>query len=352
MLSPLEPHLMTPETASLVAELHKRAHLTPESLGYEYFTNPDLSRLYYGIDAKSGTVAASQAFVGQTLIRGGEIVPSLMTERTLLAPAFWGRSDYRAFFLWSLQETAAAASAEFVWGGTSAVKAFRRYGFETYDCFAHDALAFQFDAVVRAATAPFSLKSRAFHAALYSLSLLRHWLSLPWLGRTLWTVTREVPADDELSRLMETVSRANPDSYFMRYTRAKLDWIATANPYRKRTALAFRRNGALDGLAIIEDRGDGFATLVELLVADPGDAYGYLLALVRQQARQGRSALRYWANRDNAYVARMRDGLRRLGSVPLRKVEAHLVLRGPAENSRAHPPASALAMTWIWQPPV
>jgi hypothetical protein len=62
--------------------------------------------------------------------------------------------------------------------------------------------------------------------------------------------------------------------------------------------------------------------------------------------------MRYWANGKNAYVGKLRDGLRRLGGVPLRKVDARLVLRGPGQDGTAHPPAAALAMTWIWQPPL
>jgi hypothetical protein len=352
MNDPLEPQLMTTDTAPLVSALHKKDYLTPQALCYEYFGNPDESRLYYGLDAKSGKVAASQAFVGQTLIRNGEIVPTLMTERTLLAPAFWGRSDYRGFFLWSLTETAQATSAGFVWGGTSALKAFQRYGFDNYDCFVHDALAFRPAAVLRAATAPFSWKSRAFHAALYALSLVKHWLSLPSLRRTPWTVAEEVPADADLAALLQTVSRAHPDSYFMRYTQAKLGWFATGNPYRRRAVVTFRRDGALEGLAIVEDRQDGFATVIDLLVADAGQSAGYLLALARHQASMGRSAMRYWANGQNAYIGKLREGLRRLGGVPLRKVGAHLVLRGPGQDGKAHPPAAALAMTWIWQPPL
>ena len=205
MNDPLEPRLMTRETAPLVSALHKRAHLTPEALCYEYFDNPDESRLYYGLDSKSGTVAASQAFVGQTLIKNGQAVPSLMSERTLLAPTFWGRSDYRGFFLWSLHETAESVAAGFVWGGTSALKAFKRFGFEAFDCFSHDALAFRLAAVLRAATAPASWKSRAFHVALYALSLLKHWLSLPWLRPVPWTAAEEVPTDEELSALLQAI---------------------------------------------------------------------------------------------------------------------------------------------------
>ena len=130
-----------------------------------------------------------------------------MSERTLLAPAFWGRSDYRGFFLWSLTETARAVSAGFVWGGTSALKAFQRYGFDSYDCFVHDALAFRPAAVMRAATAPFSWKSRAFYAALYALSLLQALAVAARLRRTPWTVAEEVPADAELAMLMQTISQ-------------------------------------------------------------------------------------------------------------------------------------------------
>lgn len=352
MDAPLEPHLMTRDTAPLVSALHKRAHLTPEALCYEYFDNPDASRLYYGVDARSGKVAASQAFVGQTLIRNGELVPSLMTERTLLAPAFWGRADYRTFFLRALSDTAESVSARFVWGGTSALKAFQRYGFETTDCFTHDALAFRPDAIMRAATAPSSWKSRAFHAALYSWSLLKHWLSLAGLRTTAWTVAEEVPTDEELAALWQAISLRHPDSYFMHYTVAKLAWFATGNPYRRRTVVALRRAGVLDGIAIIEDRQDGFATVIELLVGDAEQADRYLLALARHQGKLGMSALRYWANGSNAYIAKLRAGLRRLGGVPLRKVGAHLVLRGPLATGGEHPPASALAMTWIWQPPL
>ena len=47
-----------------------------------------------------------------------------------------------------------------------------------------------------------------------------------------------------------------------------------------------------------------------------------------------------WANGQNAYIGKVREGLRRLGSVPLRKVGAHLVLRGPGEDGKAPSAAS------------
>ena len=62
MNDPLEPQLMTPDTAPLVSALHKKDLLTPQALCYEYFDNPDESRLYYGLDAKSGKVAAQSGF--------------------------------------------------------------------------------------------------------------------------------------------------------------------------------------------------------------------------------------------------------------------------------------------------
>ena len=108
----------------------------------------------------------------------------------------------------------------------------------------------------------------------------------------------------------------------------------------------------LDGLAIVEDRQDGFATVIDLLVLDATQAHRYFLALERYYTVRGRSGLYYWGNRKNVYIAALREGLRRLGGVPLRKVDAQLVLRGPSPAGGPHPPASALAMTWIWQPPL
>lgn len=343
---------MTRESAPLVSKLHKRAaYLTPQALCHEYFENPDASRLYYGLDP-DGIVAASQAWVGQTLIRNGEIVPTLMSERTLLATAYWARADYRSFYLWTLAQTASATGPGFVWGSTSALKAFKRYGFEMTDCLSHDAVIFHPAHLLRVVVAAASWKWRAYHLALYGLSLAKHWLSLCWLQSTPWTVCEEVPSEEELASLMKAVSRANPESYFMHYTRPKLAWFATGNPYRKRQVATLRRDGALEGLAVVEDRLDGLATIVDFLVPDPTQAHGGFLALARFYGRRGHSGLYYWGNRLNSHVAAMRRGLRRLGGVSLRKVDAQLAIRGATSNGKAHPAASAIAMTWIWQSPV
>jgi hypothetical protein len=332
---------MTPETASLASDLHRGSpRLTAEAFCYEYFSNPDVgSRLYYGVDGK-GTVVASQAFVGQTLIRNGLAVPTLMSERTFLAPALRGKVNYATFYHQALRESVHAASAYFIWGGTSALKAFQRFGFETIDCFVSDALVFRLQGIFRALALPHSWKSRAFHATLYSLSLAKHWLSLAWTRTTPWTVAEEMPSEDELRDLLSTVSRTHADTYFMRYTPAKLAWFATNNPYAQRKVLTIRRAGALDGIAIVEYRDDA------------ARSRDYFLTLGRHQAQRDISGLRFWGNGQNAYVATLRSGLVRLGSVPLRKIDAQLVIRGPEAEGGEHPPASALAMTWIWQPPV
>jgi len=347
----LEPHRMARDTAALVSGLHGRDYLTPDALCYEYLANPDESRLYYGTDDK-GTVAASQGWVGQTLIRDGEPVPTLMSERTLLAPAFWGRADYRTFYLQSLAETAAASSARFAWGGTSALKAFGRYGFEITDCFGQDAMICGLSPILALASAKAGWKSRAFHAALYAFSLLKHGLSVPWLKPVRYLVREEVPTDAELDAFMRALSRANPGSYFMRYTAAKIGWFATANPFRKREVVTLRRGGVMQGLALVDDRGSGLAVLADCLLLDSADAHRALLDLGRYYRRHGRGGLYLWGNCSNPYLAALRRGLYRLGAVPMRKEDAHLVIRAAGAADRSHPPASALAMTWIWSPPL
>lgn len=342
---------MTRDTAALVSGLYKRDYLTPAALCYEYLANPDESRLYYGTDDK-GTVAASQGWVGQTLIRDGEPVPTLMSERTLLAPAFWGRADYRAFYLQSLAETAAASAAPFAWGGTSALKAFARYGFEATECFSQDALICGLSPILALVRAEAGWKSRAYHAALYGFSLLKHGLSLPWLKPVRYVVREEVPTDAELRVFMRALSAANPGSYFMRYTVAKIGWFATANPFRKREVVTLRRDGVMHGLALVDDRENRLAVLADCLLLDSANADRALLDLGRYYRRHGRGGLYFWGNRRNPYLAALRRGLYRLGAVAMRKEDSHLVIRGAGATERSHPPASALAMTWIWSPPL
>ncbi|HTR83975.1 MAG TPA: hypothetical protein VMI56_05825 [Reyranella sp.] len=347
----LHAERMTKETAPLVSALHKRAYLTPDALCYEYLANPDASRLYYGTDDK-GTVAASQGWVGQTLIHDGVPVPSLMTERTLLSPAYWARADYRQFYLDSLAETAAATSATFAWGGTAALKAFARFGFDAADCFGHEVMVCGLSPILAVIRAPESWKWRAYHGALYGLSLAKHWLSLPWFKRRRYIVREEVPSDSELEAFMCALSTAHPDSYFMNYTRAKLAWFATDNPFKKREVVTLRRGDALEGLALVDDRGNRLAVLADCLLLHSANADRALLDLARHYGRRGRAGLYFWGNRGNSYIAALRQGLSRLGALPLRKETAQLVIRGVDADGSAHPPASALAMVWSWSPPL
>jgi hypothetical protein len=348
---PLIPHLMTRETAPLVSSLHNRPYLTADAICHEYFANPDTSRLYYGTDSK-GIVAASQGWVGHSLIRNGETVPTLQTERTLLASAFWARADYRSFYLWTLAATASATKADFVWGGTSALKAFKRYGFEATDCLGQDVLITGFGPILRLLATQASWRWRAFHAALYGLALAKHWFSFCWIRTTGYAVAEEEPTEAELTVLMKSVSQANPETYFMTYTRAKLDWLAVTNPFRKREVVTLRRNGVLEGLALVDDRSNGIAFLVDCLMIESTRADLGLLALARFFKRRGRAGLQYWGNRSNAYVGAIRNGLNRLGAVPLRRESAHIVVRKSGIQGDYCPPAAALAMTWMWSPPL
>ena len=124
---------MTPDTASAgVRTAQEVLVLMPQARGYEYFDNPDV-RLG---TPRAARVAASQAFVGQTMIKNGEIgAEPPPSERTLLAPAFGLRFPPSRLLPVVAHRDGTSRLRRFVWGATSALKAFQRYGFNNHDCF-------------------------------------------------------------------------------------------------------------------------------------------------------------------------------------------------------------------------
>jgi hypothetical protein len=91
MTAKLDLLVMTPETAPDISAFHAHTpNLTADAFRYEYFRNPDPGGKLYYARGDDGAVVATQAFVGQTLIQNGSRIPTLMSERTLLAPPLRG----------------------------------------------------------------------------------------------------------------------------------------------------------------------------------------------------------------------------------------------------------------------
>jgi hypothetical protein len=343
---------MTPDDASRVSALHgDNPSLTAEALCFEYFKNPDPNgKLFYALNTENGSVAATQAFVSQTLIKGGRKLLTLMSERTLLAPSMRGKSNFTAFYAEALSSNFASTGAPFVWGGTAAVRAFQKFGFEAIDCFFEEALTLRPGLVLATAMRPASVRSRVFHTGALAFSLLKSTFARALSRRPDFEIDEERPSAEMLEALVVAASAAHPDSYFFYYTLEKLDWLVDSNPHRHRRALYLRRDGELVGLAIIEDFKDGFATVIDLLVRDTERADLVFRGIGRDLISRGFAGMKYWGNGQNGYVSVLRKGFRRLGSVRL-PVHAQLVIKGSADVDEGPPQAHELAMTQIWAPP-
>jgi hypothetical protein len=324
--------------------------LTADAFRYEYLRNPDVGgKLYYAM-GDDGAVVATQAFVGQTLIRNGSPIRTLMSERTLLSAPLRGKVDYARFYADALRDSVDASGARFIWGGTAAVKAFQKFGFEAVDCFFTDTLVVSPAPVLRAFLRGASWRSRAFYTAAYGFSLGKHLPNRLARRRVNLMIARATPTAEELAQLVHRVSAANPDSYFLYYTPEKLRWLVDENAYRDRQTLLFRVRGELVGLAIIEIHADDFVSVVDLLVSEVDRVASYVRALTEAIAQLQFGGLRFFGNAANAYVACLRHEFRRLGSVALPNT-VQLVIRGSSDDGMDHPPASALAMTGVWAPP-
>jgi hypothetical protein len=350
----LELQEMTEADIERIARFHAHVpQLTPAAFAYEYLANPNPSgRLYFAADP-SGRVVASQAFVTRDLMRDGSVVPTLMSERTLLAPELRGKVNYGEFYAAALQRSARLAGAELVWGGTAARKAFEHFGFTATDSIFVDVLILRTKAIAEAWTAQgASLKSKVLHSLHRSYARARRLSMSPRQSRLPLRVADRQPSANELRELAVSVSRANPTSYFLDYSPEVIDWLVVGNPFKRRKLLSIRDSDRLIGIAVLEDRDDKLSHVIELLLADASlatDAFAAIVATAKDSG--GLFGVTLWGNGANPYVATLREGFCKLGSVNAPNATL-IVHRATPIAQHPAPDASSLAMTGLWSAPV
>ena len=333
-----------------VSQLHKsNRSMTSAAIHYEYFGNPqDGSKLMFG--SVDGEVVASQAFVAQQLILDGRLVPTLMSERTLLAPSWRGRAAFTSFYLASLDNAFSGSTSMFVWGGTAAVKPFAKYGFNVIDCLAVSTLALSARPALDALRSPRTIAARLGWTAIHARSWIKYRLGIRKLGNG--SIKCGLPPNaDSLQALFGQLCDAHPATYFFYLSPAKRAWLVDQNPFRRRQMLSLRQDDLLVGVVVFEVNPDSqSADLVELLLPDLSLLDAAAAAIAGWAAGNGVSLLSWFGNEQCPYVNAIHRALIRAGA-HRRRSQAQLVVRGPPSSADAPPDPRSLAMTGIWGPP-
>lgn len=299
----------------------------PEHWTWEYGgPYPDLS--VFTVARMGGQIIATQGMIPARICIGERIVLSGKSESTLLHPKYRGRNFFTDFYEFAAS-LCTAKGMDCIWGYTTATRAFRSFGFHTYDdvmCYSACVLRLR-GAVARLRQGETRLVRRVVHCAASMLMWL-HYLSL----RVTYLRT-----DKLFSCYPRPVHRGDLDDFYERLRvrfpglihicidQQYLEWRIYNHPvFAYRTYFVYRdkRLAAYAFVAVDDKRR---AKLTDLSFDSETAGTFLLRKVLRELGREAIDSVSFCGNKRSRAIQRIMDLLRRHGFVQLRKCTPFVV---------------------------
>ena len=295
----VECQLASTSHALEMVDFHNSYYKTarkPQDWLWEYMTyNPEKAVMVFAKDFEK--IIASQGMIPIYLKVGNKTILTGKSENTLLLPAYRGTKLMQELYEYAV-DNCLERGIQFIWGFTSAIKAFKIFGFETYP-------------IVQSMVRPsnigvglkFKLKNKSpLWRRLGSLGklILRHFklrknnAMAQFQKNVEYELRRGVIDQNHLEALFDRLKSQNENTIFIRYDQKYLKWSVREHPFIQYSEYQVYRHTDLKAYAIV-GLANGIVAISDLTSEDE-NATSFLLYTILKDFKKKAAEFHFFIN--------------------------------------------------------
>jgi GNAT superfamily N-acetyltransferase len=300
----------------------------PEHWMWEYKGNyPD--SFVFTIIKDEEQIIATQGMIPIYIYVRGKRLLSGKSENTLLHPKYRGGGLFQDLYEFAAS-LCKAKGMKCIWGYTSAVKAFRRFRFRTFEHVMHASVSIL--SLRCALSGVYEQNIDMMRKAVKSLALFLSWLYASMLRATCWPsarglLVRERLADQQdIDNLYERLGNRCPDLIHISLDERYLRWRIYNHPIFKYRTYFVYENDLLRAYAFVNTHNRRMAYLTDFTFESVNAGKFLLQRALSEMRAEGIEAVTFWGNKRNPTIERTFKLLQRFG-FRRKETAMHFVLR-------------------------
>lgn len=248
--------LVTSKQASNIVQFHNSYYGTarrPIDWLWEYKTYKPTKSVFVSAKVNEKIVATQGMLPIYIQIRG-KLILSGKSENTLLLPEYRGTGVMKKLYEFAV-ENCIANEMQFLWGFTTAVKAFESYGFQSFEGVQLLARRGDFWIILKTILnngSPLRRRVVQIGKLILKISLSLQNVTLNQFNCTTeYELRRELTYEDDLKDLFDRLALKNKNAIFIKYDKEYLKWRVREHPFIKYIEYQVYSSNSLKAFAIV-----------------------------------------------------------------------------------------------------